>query len=375
MLDLRVGAALSALPGALGCHLLAAFRARHTAADVAALNRFDLDAELATLFTTPEARLRAERAWLRGRRALDEAARRAISPLPFGHPSYPPLLACIGDPPPMLWVAGVTEAMSRPAVAIVGSRAAGPLSLEIAFDLARGLASQLVVVSGLARGVDAAAHRGALDTGRTVAVLASGVDVIYPSEHRTLADVIASDGALISESVPGTPPRRDLFPRRNRLISGLAIGVVVVEASPRSGSLVTARVALDQGREVMAVPGPVAGDRHRGAHALIRDGAALVERVEDVLAVLGLDAPAVDAAAVSQPGCLRRDRRDVVDSVLEHMRPGETCDLPHLIAVTGRTAADLLRRLLALELAGLVARVPGGRFFRPVRARKDEVVR
>jgi DNA processing protein len=196
------------------------------------------------------------------------------------------------------------------------------------------------------------------------------VDIIYPSEHRLLADAISAAGALVAESVPGTPPRRQHFPRRNRLISGLSIGVVVVEASPRSGSLITARVALDQGREVMAVPGPVAGERHRGAHGLIRDGAALVERAEDVLATLGLDAPAA-ATVHATPA----SGRAAPDPLLQRMRPGETYVLQQLMEMTGESAAHILRRLLDLELSGGVARVAGGRFFRPVNARKDEVVR
>jgi DNA processing protein len=374
MLDLRAAAALSALPGALGCHLLAACRARRSSLDlvseVSVLADFDVEAELRTIFPAPDSALRSARARERAHRALDDAAHRAITPVPFGHTAYPPLLARIPDPPPMLWVAGRVDVLSRPTVAIVGSRAAAPLSLEIAFELGRDLAATLVVASGLARGVDAAAHRGALDAGQTVAVLGSGADVIYPSEHRTLADAIAAAGAIVSEVVPGTPPRRDHFPRRNRLISGLALGVVVVEASPRSGSLITARVALDQGREVMAVPGPAAGERNRGAHGLIRDGAALVEQAADVLATLGM-APATETPVSATP----LKRRSGAEPLFEHMSPGETYDLPRLIEVSGRTAVDILRRLLDLELAGQVARVPGGRFFRPVNARKDEVVR
>jgi DNA processing protein len=372
MLDLRVAAALSALPGALGSHLLASCRARRSAldaaAEVAALADFDLDVELAVLF--PDAGARAVRARQRAHRALADAADRGIVAIPFGHPAYPPLLVPLADPPPMLWVSGRVAALSEPAVAIVGSRAAGPLSLEIAAAFGRDLASRLVVVSGLARGVDAAAHRGAIETGQTVAVLGSGVDIIYPSEHRLLADAITAAGALVSETIPGTPPRPEHFPRRNRLISGLSLAVIVVEASPRSGSLITARVALDQGREVMAVPGAVAGDRNRGAHGLIRDGAALVERAADVLAALGLDALVEDAPPRDSTRTRTGD-----DPLLQQMTPGETYDLERLIAATGTTAASVLRRLLDLELAGAVARVPGGRFFRPAHGRKDEVVR
>jgi DNA processing protein len=301
MLDLHVAAALSALPGTLGSHLLAAARARRPSppaglTQVAVPVDFDLEAELAALFEKGEAISRAAAARVRGNRALDAALRGGLAAVPFGSPTYPPLLMQIADAPPMLWMAGAVEVASRPAVAIVGSRAASPLSLEVAGELGRQLAEHLVVVSGLARGVDAAAHRGALETGTTLAVLGCGADVVYPAEHRTLSDAIAAAGALIAEGVPGTPPRRDHFPRRNRLISGLSLGVVVVEASARSGSLITARLALDQGREVMAVPGPVTGERHRGAHALIRDGGALVESAADVFAVLGIDQSVIPGA-------------------------------------------------------------------------------
>lgn len=374
MLDVHVAAALSALPGALGATLLASCRSRRStldpAAEVAALADFDLEAELAAFFAPGEAAERAARARQRAARALDSATSHGITPTPFGSADYPPLLARIADAPPMLWTTGRVAVLREPGVAIVGSRAAGPLALEIAGALGRDLAATLVVTSGLARGVDAAAHRGALETGQTVAVLGSGVDIIYPSEHRLLADAICAAGAVVSENVPETPPRRDAFPRRNRLISGLSLGVVVVEASPKSGSLITARVALDQGREVMAVPGAVTADRNRGAHALIRDGAALVEQASDVLAVLGLD-PAPAAATSSAPARRRGDP----DPLVQRMTPGETYDLERLMALSGDTAAAILRQLLDLELAGAVARLPGGRFFRPAHGRKDVVVR
>jgi DNA processing protein len=377
MLDPRAAAALSALPGALGSHLLATFRSRQPAPrplspEVASMADFDLDAALASVLPPQEAAARAARARSRATYALEEAQRLQIVPVPFGAPTYPALLSSIPDPPPMLWVRGRIDVLGAPAVAVVGSRAASPLSLDLAYVLGRDLARHVAVVSGLARGVDAAAHRGALESGTSVAVLGSGTDIIYPSEHRTLADALVAGGALLSECLPGTPPRRDHFPRRNRLISGLSLGVVIVEASPRSGSLITARVALDQGREVMAVPGPVLGDRHRGAHALIRDGAALVESASDVLAVLGFDLGAQDAVGgdSGRPGAPAASA-----GLLGAMSHGETYDLQRLLAVSGETATDVLRQLLDLELAGLVVRVPGGRFYRPAGSRKDEVVR
>src|SRR6185503_8932588 len=178
----------------------------------------------------------------------------------------------------------------RPSVALVGSRAASPYALAVAERLAADLAARgIVVTSGLARGVDSAAHRGALSTGGdTVAVLGCGVDVAYPREHRALIVDIAASGAVTSELVPGTPPQAQFFPRRNRIISGLSKAVVVIEAGEKSGSLITARCALEQGRDVLAVPGNVLTGRNRGAHALLRDGAKIVESADDILEELGL---------------------------------------------------------------------------------------
>src|SRR5438445_10692595 len=180
--------------------------------------------------------------------------------------------------------------MSAPAVAIVGSRAASPYALAVAEQLAHDLAAcGLVVVSGLARGVDSAAHRGApAGAGVTVAVLGSGVDVMYPPEHESLAEEIDKAGAVASELVPGTPPQPWFFPLRNRIISGLSRAVVVIEAGEKSGSLITARCALEQGRDVLAVPGNVLSGRNRGAHGLLRDGAKIVETADDILEELGM---------------------------------------------------------------------------------------
>ena len=203
-------------------------------------------------------------------------------------PHYPARLRDIPDPPGRLWVRGDPRALARTSVAIVGSRRASPGSLDIAHRLASDLSRiGLTIVSGLARGCDGAAHRGALEAGgATIAVLGSGPDVIYPPEHDALADQIARQGAILSEFPPGAPPLPNHFRQRNRLISGLAHGVIVIEANDKSGSLITAGFALAQGREVMVVPGTVLAGRNRGGHLLIRDGAALVENAEDVLAVL-----------------------------------------------------------------------------------------
>ena len=212
----------------------------------------------------------------------------------IGEAGYPPLLLEIADPPETLWVRGDARLLALPAVAIVGSRGATPVSLAIARRLGKELSEAgLVVVSGLALGVDGAAHRGALEgTGRTVAVLGSGLDVVYPSEHKDLAEQISQCGVVVSELPPEAPPLPHHFPLRNRIISGLSKAVVIVEASERSGSLITARLANDQCRDVLAVPGGILSGRHRGSHGLIKDGARLVETVDDVLDEIGWQRPA-----------------------------------------------------------------------------------
>src|SRR5437870_8424817 len=220
-----------------------------------------------------------ERALAAIRRATDCG----ITAMPWSDASYPAALAAIADPPFVRWTSGAAAALERPAVALVGSRAASQHGLAVAERLAADLAARgIVVVSGLARGVDSAAHRGALSGGgSTIAVLGSGTDIIYPPEHTALAREIESSGLLVSELVPGTPPMPWFFPLRNRIISGLSRAVVVIEASEKSGSLITARLALDQGRDVLAVPGNVLSGRNRGAHALLRDGAKIVEDADD----------------------------------------------------------------------------------------------
>jgi DNA processing protein len=289
--------------------------------------------------------------------ALDRAKTRAIAAIPWSDPAYPAALTAIADPPSVLWTRGSASALNAVAVAIVGSRAATAYALTVAEQLAGDLATRgVVIVSGLARGVDSAAHRGALAAGGiTVAVLGSGVDVIYPREHAALAAQIDERGAVISELVPGTPPTPFFFPLRNRIISGLSRAVVVVEANEKSGSLITARSALDQGRDVLAVPGNILTGRNRGAHALLRDGAKIVESADDILEEVGLYdrklAKVRTPAAASEP-------------LLACLMPGEPCDLDAIAERSGLAAPALLPRLFELELQGDVARVGGGRFVR-----------
>lgn len=290
--------------------------------------------------------------------AREAAAARGIGILPWNDPRYPAALLATTDCPPVLWYRGDISVFTAPAIAIVGSRAASHVALEAAAQMAQDLASHgVTVVSGLARGVDSAAHRGALRTGRTIAVLGSGLDQIYPHEHVALAGQIAERGLVVSEYQPHTAPLPFRFPLRNRIISGLSRAVVVIEASDKSGSLITAGCALEQGREVVAVPGNVLSGRNRGGHALIRDGARIVERAEDVLVELGMADRVEDQASPSTSTAN-------ADPVLRGMDAGHPYDLDALAAACGLDVARLLPRLSDLELRGLVHRVPGGRFIR-----------
>lgn len=305
---------------------------------------------------------RAARAIARARVVRKQAEDAGIHPLPWNDPQFPAALLAIPDPPPVLWYRGALEALHAPAVAIVGSRAASAVALETATRLGADLAALgITVISGLARGVDSAAHRGALQNGRTVAVLGSGVDRVYPPEHEPLARAIAASGLVASEYPPGTPALAFHFPQRNRVISGLSRAVVVIEASERSGSLITAACALEQGRDVMAVPGNVLSGRNRGAHALIRDGAKIVECADDIVEELGCagagSARPDVAATAADAGASR-------DPLLRLMEAGQTYDLDGLARASGVDGVRLLPRLLELELHGLVRRAGGGRFMR-----------
>jgi DNA processing protein len=297
------------------------------------------------------AEVRAIRA--RASSALERGAAAALTPVAWSDPAYPAALAAILDPPPMLWTRGSLDALAAPAVAIVGSRAASSYALSVAAALSADLAARgVVVVSGLARGVDSAAHRGVLDVdGVTIAVLGSGLDVVYPREHVPLSRDIERRGVVMSELVPGTPPLPHFFPLRNRIISGLSRAIVVVEANEKSGSLITARCALEQGRDVLAVPGNVLSGRNRGAHALLKDGAKIVESADDILEELALGPEARPAA-----------RALGSDPILDCLVPGEASDLDEIAERSGLMPSRLLPRLMELELQGAIARVGGGRF-------------
>jgi DNA processing protein len=299
---------------------------------------------------------------------LSKLARLGARLLVWGDRDYPPRLAAIDPPPPVIAIMGDTELLSRPSIAIVGSRNASAAGRRIAGDMANALGTEgFAVVSGLARGIDTAAHRAALATG-TVAVLAGGVDIVYPEENRELQASIAEGGTLVSEMSPGTSPQSRHFPRRNRLISGLSLAVVVVEAALRSGSLITARFALEQGRDVFAVPGSPLDPRAGGSNRLIKDGAPLVETAEDVIAALGTppggalrepDPTGYDGAKPFVTVLRQIDDR-ARDSVLSALGPTPT-PLDEIVRQSGVPVPIVRAILLELELAGRLHRDPGDR--------------
>ncbi|NYZ11408.1 DNA-protecting protein DprA [Azospirillum sp. RWY-5-1] len=282
-------------------------------------------------------------------------------------PEYPAGLAAIDDAPPVLAVLGHIHLLAKRSVAMVGARNASMNGRKFAEMLARDIGkADYSVVSGLARGIDTAAHRGALDTG-TVAVVAGGIDVVYPEENRGLYEQLAAQGAVVAECAFSTQPQARHFPRRNRIISGLSLGVVVVEAAPKSGSLITARMALEQGREVMAVPGSPLDPRCQGCNALIRDGATLVQSAEDVLTTLRDAHP--PAAGEHQPDLFAAARPAVPDEaelerarplVLEALGPSPVA-IDELVRGCQLSPSVVVAVVLELELAGRAQRHPGNR--------------
>jgi DNA processing protein len=281
-----------------------------------------------------------------------------------GEADYPALLDQTEDAPPVLVYEGDLRLATRPCLAIVGSRNASAAGAKLARELAEAAGRHgLVVVSGLARGIDGAAHRGALASG-TIGVVAGGIDVVYPPEHRELQREIAKRGMLIAELPPGTEPLARHFPRRNRVIAGLSRGVLVVEAALKSGSLITARIANEQGREVMAVPGSPLDPRARGANALLKQGAALVETIDDVMEALGgtlrdrpLAEPAEDYAAGDPAEADMKTARGRIQSLL-----GPTpVEVDELIRQSELPPGVVLTVLLELELAGRLTRQRGGK--------------
>lgn len=302
-----------------------------------------------------------------GKTELEDCRRLGVEVVVRGSSTYSGQLEEIPDPPSLLYVRGKLEPRDHLAIAIVGSRKCTPYGLRMAERLATALArTGFTVISGLARGIDAAAHRGALKGGgRTIGVLANGLAQIYPPEHEELADEVTRSGALISEMPLFQQPISGLFPQRNRIISGMSLGVLVIEATPRSGSLSTASHAVEQNREVFAVPGPADSLASRGCHRLIRDGARLVETVDDILEELGPLVREVrttpDEPPVRHPAELALG--DGERSLLGHLGDSPI-GVDELIGKTRMTASQVMATLSVLEMKRLVRRMPGHMFVR-----------
>ncbi len=278
----------------------------------------------------------------------------------LGDPTYPALLLQTEDPPPLMYVVGNIALLQVAAIAVVGSRNATAQGVNNAESFSRSLSqSGLCVVSGMALGIDTAAHIGGLEgLGKSIAVVGTGLDRVYPARNKTLAHQLAKQGALVSEFPLGTPALANNFPRRNRIISGLSLGCLVVEAAVSSGSLITARLALEQGREVFAIPGSIHSALSKGCHQLIKQGAKLVERAEDILEELKWTQRALAQAPSSE--------QFSADPILQHLGFDPT-PLDVLVERTGKSAEFLSASLLELELSGLVQTLPGGRYQRLVK--------
>jgi DNA processing protein len=331
-----------------------------------------LAAAVSELRSVPGVGAKIGQAIAAARREIDVAAELAlcrqngVGLLALSQPEYPQQLRTIYDPPGVLFVRGKVLAQDGLAVAIVGTRHATPYGLAQAERLAGGLArAGYTIVSGLARGIDAAAHRGALKAGgRTLAVLGSGVLNIYPPEHVQLAEEVIAQGAVLSENPPRSPPLAGAFPQRNRIVTGLSLGVIVVEAADRSGALISARHATEQGREVFAVPGRVDSRMSKGCHRLIRDGAKLVETIDDVLEELGpLTAPTSAAATASGDS---REIRHPVELQLNEPEQAvlaaigdENITIDEVVVASGLPVQNVLSILSVLEMRRLIRRIGG----------------
>ena len=293
-------------------------------------------------------------------REIDAIVSKDIDIVTFNSPAYPENLKNIYDPPPFLYVKGRILKEDKNAVAVVGSRNASDYGIKVTQEISRNLASLgITIVSGMARGIDSAAHMAAIrGGGRTIAVLGSGIDVIYPPENRRLYDTIIENGAVVSEYQLGTKPNSYNFPPRNRIISGISLGVLVSEASPKSGSLITARLALDQGRDVYAVPGNVYSYKAKGTHSLLKSGAKLVDDARDIVEELNIDIhPVKEDEAVSCE--LSPDLQKIYDILQD-----EPAHIDNIISKTGFSSSRISAMLLELELDGILKQMPGKMFAR-----------
>lgn len=345
---------------------------------VPGLGRRDLF-RLLQAFGAPQAVLDATPAQLRGVVGADVAARIAAAPdaaqidqvmlwlqqpgnhlITLADPHYPQTLLEIADPPPLLYAKGQLHWLNTPAIAIVGSRNASPQGENNAQEFARALAQHgYTIVSGMALGIDGAAHRGALSAnGATIAVVGTGLDIVYPARHRDLAHQIAERGLLLSEFALGAPSRTHHFPRRNRIISGLSMGCLVVEANVQSGSLITARLAAEQGREVFAIPGSIHSPLAKGCHQLIKQGAKLTDGIQDIIDELG--PVTADFAAPTQPDAAETPPAHPLLDLMGY----DPVSVETLLERSELTSDGLSSMLLMLELENKIAALPGGRYQR-----------
>lgn len=365
-MDIDHWLALARAPGLHGDHLsehggLSADPTLLLGQSTQALQSLGLSIAAAHWLSAPDAaRIAADRAWLQ---------RNGIRLLTWGAPEYPPLLSEIQSAPLVLFVRGAIECLLTMQLAIVGTRNPTAGGRRDAFEFSAALARRgLVITSGLALGIDTASHQGALSAGRSIAVLGAGLDQIYPAENVPLADaIVAGGGALVSEFPPETAPLPRNFPQRNRLISGLCVGTLVVEAAQRSGSLITARLAGVQGREVFAIPGSIHNPMIRGCHELLRSGAQLVETVDDVLSQLKIPFSEQQlrvATSAAAPGRFEGSQLDKEYKILLDALGFEPTSIDALVEQTGLPSQSLASMLLILELEGAVGLHPGGRYMR-----------
>lgn len=359
--ELEAALILASLPGLTYSRLLPLYRNIGSFQGVLVLESNDLPADCQSAIAGYQAAAASFHAEARAQ--CDALGTAAIQVVTLSDADYPALLREITRPPLLVYVRGNADVLALPQIAVVGSRQSSAVGAATATEFARLLAaSGFAITSGLADGIDGAAHRGALASGVTIAVLGTGVDRIYPRHHHALADaIVASGGALVSEFAPGTPPLAANFPRRNRLISGLSLGVLVVEAALRSGSLITARLAMEQGREVFAIPGSIHNPQARGCHQLLREGATLVETATDIVEQLGglLGFKQRELGTeIRQIGSQVFAGNDDEMFVLGHLGY-DAADLDTLVARTGMAAPQLTRVLVGLELKGAIASCHG----------------
>jgi DNA processing protein len=355
--QVQAALALASLPGMTGAKLRKLWQFAGDFLSIQMLTTDEVPATLGELVKT------ARSLWptllKASQQRMAQYREQGITVLCLADEQYPILLREIPRPPPLLYVRGDSTLLSLPQVAIVGSRKATRGGLDQAHHFASALAaSGFVVTSGMALGIDGAAHRGCLEHGKTIAVLGCGVDVVYPRRHQALyEEIVNGGGAVVSELAPGTGVRAEYFPQRNRIICGLSLGVLVVEAALRSGSLISARLAMEQGREVFAMPGSIHNVQARGCHQLIREGAVLTETLDDIIQQLGgmLSFKAEEAGFTNKP---KVGVSAAEQTVLDKMG-FEPVDLETLVAVTGFSVAELMATLVALEIKGYVESAGG----------------